>query len=300
MRACIGDTELDFPSVTFGELRDCNGLLGDAAALRRRMDEDGYLLVRGLIPHEAVLAARLAVFGYMRDQGDRPFADGTALEDAVFNPQGKGARTMGERRITHDPAVLRVLEAPELFAFFERFFGEPARTFDYKWLRAVPPGQGTGAHFDNVYMGRGSSRLHTTWIPFGDIGPELGSLAVCLGAHKLPGFEKLRSTYGRMDVDRDKVQGWFSSDPNEVTNRFGGTWATARFSAGDVMIFGMLTLHAGTKNLTQRYRLSCDVRFQPAADVADERWVGENPKGHYAWEKGTQVSMADARAKWGV
>jgi hypothetical protein len=68
-----------------------------------------------------------------------------------------------------------------VFSLFERLFGEPARTFDYKWLRAVEPGQATGAHYDFVYMGRGSGRLHTCWVPFGDIPVERGTLAMASG-----------------------------------------------------------------------------------------------------------------------
>jgi len=39
---------------------------------------------------------------------------------------------------------------------------------------------GHGFHMDNVYMGRGSSRLHTFWIPLHDIkcDEEGGSVAI--------------------------------------------------------------------------------------------------------------------------
>ena len=42
---------------------------------------------------------------------------------------------------------------------------------------------------DNVYMSRGSKNLITTWIPFGDIPMEMGTVAVCEGSHRLPGFK---------------------------------------------------------------------------------------------------------------
>ena len=48
---------------------------------------------------------------------------------------------------------------------------------------------------------------------------------------------------------------------------------------GDVILFGMHTMHASTTNLTSRFRLSCDVRFQPASEPADNRWVAGGP-GH--------------------
>ncbi len=168
-------------------------------------------------------------------------------------------RMMGRNTITHHPAVRAVLEADELFDFFGRFFGEPTRTFDYKWLRAVGHEQCTGAHYDVIYMGRGSPRLHTCWIPLGDIPVHQGTLAVCEGSHNAPGFDRLRQTYGRLDVDRDGYGGWFTKDPQEITDNFGGQWKTTAFQAGDVLTFGMYTMHASTTNTTDHWRLSCDV-----------------------------------------
>ena len=53
---------------------------------------------------------------------------------------------------------------------------------------------------------------------------------------------------------------------------------------GDVLIFTMRTVHAGTDNATDRLRLSIDTRYQRADAPVDERWVrgahGEPPAGH--------------------
>ena len=66
----------------------------------------------------------------------------------------------------------------------------------------------------------------------------------------------------------------------------------------------MYTMHASTTNTTDRWRLSADVRFQPASEPVDERWVGENPMGHYGWQEKNidrpTKSFAEARAEWGV
>jgi hypothetical protein len=298
MRVKIGERDLEFGR-ELGELRDCNTLLNDTQALRARLAEDGYLLVRGLHPRDKVLAARAAILEFMRANGDAVLP-GTDLMDGVINPAARPVRLMGNPAITHDPRVLAVLEGAPIFVFFENFFGEAPRTFDYKWLRQVDAGGFTGAHFDNVYMSRGSTRLLTCWTPLGDIPIEQGTLCICEGSHNLPAFARMRETYGQMDVDRDRVDGWFSNDPMEITRKFGGMWKTAEFRAGDVMIFPMFTLHGSTNNTTARWRLSCDTRFQPAADPVDERWIGAQPKGHYAWYSGATKPMATARAEWGV
>jgi ectoine hydroxylase-related dioxygenase (phytanoyl-CoA dioxygenase family) len=128
----------------------------------------------------------------------------------------------------------------------------------------------------------------------------MGGLAILEGSHRAESTAKLRETYGKMDVDRDNVSGWFSDDPIEMVEKFGGRWLTTEFEPGDAIFFGMFTLHGSLNNSTNRYRLSCDTRYQLASEPADERWVGENPKGHYAWNKAAAVPMTVAREKWGV
>ncbi|MEZ4620676.1 MAG: phytanoyl-CoA dioxygenase family protein [Caldilineaceae bacterium] len=207
---------------------------------------------------------------------------------------------MGRKGIAHHEAVQAVLESDELFAFFATYFGEPALTFTYKWLRAVGNEQYTGAHYDYVYMGQGSPNLHTVWIPFGDVNIDQGTLAMCVGSNRLLAFERLKQTYGRMDVDRDQTEGWFTKDPMEIVEKFGGQWATTDYQAGDVILFGMHTMHASTTNLTNRFRLSCDVRFQPASEPADKRWIGDESTGHTALGKMELRTIEEACGVGGV
>ncbi|WP_261381656.1 phytanoyl-CoA dioxygenase family protein [Paenibacillus cremeus] len=173
--------------------------------------------------------------------------------------------------------------------FVRDFLGGEAMTYDFKWPRAIAQGDNTGAHYDIVYMGRGTKNLYTMWTPLGDVPLLQGPLAVCVGSHR---FHKMKETYGQMDVDRDNIEkGWISEDPLEIVEKFGGQWATTSFAAGDVIIFGMFTLHASMNNSTNRYRLSADTRYQLCSEPVDERWIGAKPKGHYAWNKTTPMSM---------
>ena len=295
MNIRFGYRTLEYPGADIGELRDSNALLGDVSALKARMAEDGFLLLRGLLDRDTVLQARETVLTHMREH--QALTPDTPLLEGVMPKGGRGVPMMSRKGIVQHPDVLAVLENARLFDFFERYFGEPALTYPFKWLRGVGNEDYTGAHMDYVYMGRGSENLHTVWIPFGDIPVTQGTLAMCTGSNHLPGFERIRQTYGRMDVDRDGVEGWFSKDPMEIAEKFGGQWQTSEFYAGDVMIFGMHTMHASTTNLTNRYRLSCDVRYQPVSDPVDERWkkdgIGHTPSP-------TPRPMEDVRAEWGV
>ena len=72
-------------------------------------------------------------------------------------------------------------------------------------------------------MGRGTKNLYTCWIPFGDIPVEMGTLCMLKGSSNLKEFEKMRETYGEIDMQKINLDGtgWFTKDPAEAAN-FGG------------------------------------------------------------------------------
>ena len=295
MNVNMGIRELELGGKYLGHLREANGLMGDMDALRSRLREDGYLLIRGLHDPQKVKAARRMLLHNLDANGqiDRSFP----LDEACIAPNARGSFMGGAKAVTHTPEFLGVVESPELMQFFSDFLGAPALTYTYKWLRVVGQGDYTGAHYDVVYMGRGTHNLYTLWTPLGDVPYEQGPLAILEGSQH---WERVKETYGRMDVDRDHVTGWFSNDPVELVDQFGGRWLTTEFEAGDALIFGMFTMHGSLNNDTGAFRLSADTRYQRADEPADERWIGEHPIAHYAWFQGPTVPMEDARKRWGV
>jgi hypothetical protein len=291
--------EIAFDGKQLAPLRDSNSILADSTALRSRMSEDGYLLLRGLIARERVIAARRVVLERLAESGK--LDKHAPLTDGILAQGADGEYYGGKKEVTHAPAMLNLAECPEFFGFFNRYFGEPAMTFDYKWLRAVGNESGTKPHYDVVFMGRGETQnLFTCWTPLSDIGIDGGPLAVLVGSHRLDSYKKVRETYGKADVDRVNIDSNFSHDPLEIVEQFGGQWQTAEFKMGDVLIFTMYTMHAAIQNMTRRVRISADVRFQPASTPRDERWIGENPISNYAWRKTPTIPIEVSRKEWGV
>lgn len=293
MKLPMGKREMEMGGPYLGRLREATDLMHDIPSLRARLAEDGYLLLRGLHDPETVLAARRAILENLAANGQ--VDTGYPLREGVIAPGGKGKFLGGSRATTRSPEFLALVEAEPLMAFFSELFGAPATTYDYKWLRAVGHGDFTGAHYDIVYMGRGTQNVLTCWTPLGEVSLADGPLALLSGSHRI---EPLRETYGRMDVDRDRVAGWFTSDPVEMVDRWGGQWLTTEFRPGDALLFGMFTLHGSITNTTNRYRLSCDTRYQRADEPLDPRWVGDNPQGHSA--PGDITPIEEARKKWGI
>ena len=299
-----------FPGDYLGELVDCAADPHDprdVQALRASMQRHGYLLLRGFADRDAVLATRRTLLEQMADEDW--LAAGSEPLVGRSNPERRGAPAVDSEQ----PAIAGFYREQPFLPFFERYFGEPAMVYPKILTRVKNTGGRTGIHFDNVYIGRGSARVLSCWMPWGDVNVDQGPLAICAGSHDLASFTRLRDTYGRHDPDRDYIKGagnaagHFSFDLREVTERFGGRWLTANFRAGDVLIFPPFTMHCALDNTTDRFRISSDTRFQPAADATDPRFMTNlEPRSalrHRYRVAGGEVAaltMDEARAKWGL
>ncbi|HEX4029735.1 MAG TPA: phytanoyl-CoA dioxygenase family protein [Terracidiphilus sp.] len=282
------------------DLRESNDILHDGAKLRERMQNDGYLLIRRLRDPQLVLAARRQILETMQAQG--LLMPGADLMEGIIDPDALRGTTTGVRaneQYRQLSAVQAVFADKSIGNFFATLLGGPSDSLDFQWMRVAGSGAESPIHSDIVFMGRGTQNLYTCWTPFGDITLDMGPIVLCLGTEKI---EELKNTYWASDVDRDLIEGYFSKDPMEMVTRFGGTWATTEFHPGDVLIFGMHILHASLANLSNRYRMSADTRYQLASEPFDERWKGFPLKKHYAfWDPASKLEPASqSRKRWGI
>ena len=283
---------LDTSDAAFGELRESSYLVGDGERLRERLQEDGYLFIRGFHKRDDVVAARRVMVERLEKEG--VLEPGTDPMDAIIK---KGDNRFFRPDLTEGNAPLfDLLYGRGMMGFYGEIFSEPALHYDFTWLRAMGPGNGSCPHCDVVYMGRGErERLLTAWCPLGDVSLRLGGLMVLEGSNHQ--HERIRN-YLERDVDTYCVNGrhaeeieagtkqweWsgiLSRDPRSLQQKLGGRWLTTEFEAGDLLTFTMYTVHASLDNQTpDRIRFSSDSRYQPASAPADERWVGANPVAH--------------------
>jgi len=291
---------LDLGDDKFGLMRDSSDAAGDFPELRRRLAEDGYLYMKGYLDRDAVLAARAGLTERLAAAG--MLDERYPAIDAIYKADAANASFRPEITVGNEP-VQRLLYSGRLVDFYRQFYGEEIRHYDYTWLRAIPPGQGTNPHCDLPYMGRGTHRHMTCWIPYGDVSFELGGLMVLEGSHRRMDLLE-RYVYRDVDaycenkpeeVDSAKAGKWtfngaLSRNPPVVRDRFGGRWVTAEFSAGDFVTFSMFTVHASLDNQSgNRLRISSDTRYQRVSDPIDERWIGANPPAHGAVGKRGRV-----------
>ncbi len=285
----LGHT-LDCRDQAFGYLTDSSDLLCQPDELRLRMLEDGYLYLKALLNPQQVWQARQEIAACLAAEGK--LEPNSRVEDCIAQP----GLSMSFRPdlAQQSPALKKLLYSGRMMEFFQVFLGGDVRPYDYTWLRAVAPGLGTYPHCDIVYMGRGTDQLYTAWTPLGDIPWNVGGLMILEKSHCL---ETIKNSYGRLDVDSyctnrktaplyASGQKWWngalSKNPVSLRSKYGGRWLSAEFNAGDVLLFGMFTIHASLDNHSPSIRLSSDSRYQLASEPVDERWVGTNPVGHSA------------------
>lgn len=285
--------EVDTAPQAFGSLRPSSDLIDQPAELRQRLEADGYLFLPGYLDSDEVLAARLAVCRKL--EAAQQLDPDYPILDAIVGRDRPGASEIDVRE--NNPQLMQLLYKGRMIAFYELLLGAPVRHFDYTWFRLVKPGIATPPHCDVLYMGRGTSRLFTSWTPIGDVSYEDGGLMIM---EKSNHIEPLRKHYCRKDVDavctnrfdkdgQPRMQepnfGYLSKNPTRLRKNLGLRWLTNEYRAGDLLVFTLHTIHASLDNHGPRYRLSSDSRYQRADEPADERWIsidGQPPSMHGA------------------
>ncbi len=249
----------------YPDFLDSTGLLGDGHALRARLDRDGYLFIRHLLPTQIILAVRerllvKAAAGGWLDRGSPVQAGVADPAAACKDPEDRYMRVF--RNLWMDEELHRLRIHPAVTDLFTRIFGEPALAHPMFVQRNIfPQTEGfdftTGVHQDRVHIGGATS--YALWMPLGDCPREKGALAVAAGSHTEGILEtKVGSGAGGMDI----------------AVPIPGTWVTGAFKAGDALIFQDVTAHKALPNRTCEIRMSFDARFQPVSQaVADTNMV---------------------------
>ena len=138
-------------------------------------------------------------------------------------------------------------------------------------------------------------RVTTVAVYLEDHADNEGGLSVAPGSHRNASVHG--DTVARLDP-------WSPSHRPEAETPFD----LIRSGAGDAVVFGLGLLHMSTANLTDRVRLSADVRWQPRSEKVDPRYVGavdaadRVASGARATDGAAtagRVSIGDLKRRWG-
>jgi phytanoyl-CoA hydroxylase len=169
--------------------------------LRRRYNEDGYLLLKGLIPRADVLKAREEYFKMLSPTG--VLKPGTQPVEGIFNAEkdaadfpGIGAGAVGGNGRPGGDTAARFVELA-LEAHYAKWYkedfckhpmlrdfiacmtgwGDDTLGLRRSLLRNNTPGnKAIGVHYDQIFLRHGEPTSVTAWIPIGDVSLTGGGL----------------------------------------------------------------------------------------------------------------------------
>jgi ectoine hydroxylase-related dioxygenase (phytanoyl-CoA dioxygenase family) len=298
----------EIPGNRFGPMVEFSGDPGDESAVQTQLSEHGYCLMRNVLDRDAVLAARREVFARLESVGEiQPPA-----EDAVFTDESRRRELHPDsntfwQSVSEGPRLRSVTHGDSLRTIMASVFSEAARAHDMMYLRPTPPGRSTKLHYDFPFFAGRSRRIHTAWIPFGDIPICDGPLVVVEGSNRFADLiEPIRDHDYGSDQSNEAVQKAAYETPNAthpvtLAEQRDTRLLSTEFREGDLMIFDGFTLHGSLDNVSTigRVRLSCDVRFQPAADPFDDgRYFGPNPSGSNGGSYGDMKAARPMTEPW--
>ena len=255
-------------------------------SLREQFQEQGYLWLKGILDRDNVFDFRRRYFAAYRDTGlvRRDIDPGEGIYAGAKEDKSLIRKTQME---THRWAAYEAFcLAKPIYQFYEAFFEGAVYLHKRKLIRHIPPGDvsTTGAHYDLVYLRAGTDAVCTSWIPIGDIRPDMGGLIYLENSHHFG--RRKEAEFSRLNADRPPeervsaynknmgLHGWLTKDLPSLADRLDTRWLMADYEAGDMVVHGAYTTHAATANasLDGRIRLSTDIRYQRVKEEIDIRW----------------------------
>lgn len=245
----------------FRSLRESNDIVQDRNALVNRLQDDGYLFFRRLLPKDKLLDLRRQMMELMQRGGwiqagtdpllglAQPDAQCTEGDPKYTDIYHEVYKLKGFHEIPHLPVIMDLIE---------RILGGTCIPQPQKVARLWFPNyteHTTPIHQDFVHF-QGNTRNLTAWSPVGDCPIELGGLAILQGSHRLNrvvdhGFS-LGAGSLAIDLEQQQIE---------------GEWHTTNYELGDTLIFPAVTIHQALPNVTEdKLRVSFDNRYQLVSD----------------------------------
>lgn len=242
---------------------EANELLDNPTALRERLQQDGYLLLRNIIPVEYLTELKDQMTEVLAELGWIAGGEERMQARAISRPRREGQPKFfrAHDRIMKFEALHSLAHETHLMEVMRQVLGEKAFPHPLCITRLVfpdAPELSTPPHQD-FPNNQGTPNLTAAWIPLADCSIEDGSLAVMEGSNKF-GVLPLKFHLGA--GNRRAVL------PEALSSC---RWVGADFKAGDILLFPSLTVHKAMENHnTDRMRLSVDFRYQLEGEALTE------------------------------
>ena len=299
MEALINGVKV--PNSLLGKLKETNLKNATDEKLRQSLNDNGYLFLRKVIEKNDITKARNDIFEKLKnvDELEDPFTEGIWSGRSKRDELHKNRGVFWEN-VSNTKSLRKITNGNNLKDVFSRIFGISSIGFDFIFLRAVSGGKFTHMHCDAGFFTRKTQKVLTCWLVFTDITIDKGPLFIIEGSHK---FSDIKTKYKGFDVDIHKhMKATIDTNPITFAQERNTKILTTQFNPGDVLIFGMYTVHGTFENYAndKKIRLTCDIRFQPNNELRDPRYFGPNPTGTTGAGYGELNSARPLNEDWHV
>ena len=227
---------------------ESNQLIGDPEQALGQIEAEGYACFRDVLDLGAIRRLKQKYLDVLVDWG---FVD-PGSEEPIWN--GKDLSNFPVKiEPLHNSRVWEDFVAePAIDAFFTKLLGAPPFWLEITEYRITPPASTfpedpfVGRHQDAFYnLGM---ECYTCWIPLMEIDEVAGGLAMSPGLHRQGFF------HNQEDPPQYRIPE--GALPND-------NWHRNLYRAGDLVMFHKMCPHSGLPNMSDRFRLSMDVRVAP-------------------------------------
>ncbi len=265
-------------TVIMQRLKDASVDIGRPDILRKRLFEEGVLFFRGLFDPGAIFATRKDIMRAIEEHG---WANREGQPTGVARFEGDENWWGGYRAIQRLESFHRLAHDPAVIAMLAGLFGMPAFVHPRKIARVVWPQRPTftTAPHQDFPLIAGTIDFFTMWVPLGNVGMDDGGLRVLLGS-QIGGVYPMQAATGAGGIGIDV-------DPDD------SRWASIDYQPGDAVLFHSLTVHAGMPNVSDRFRISADFRYQPINEP-----VGQWSLSPHIWETPEAESWDEYTKGW--
>ncbi|KAI8225857.1 putative transcriptional regulatory protein [Colletotrichum sp. SAR 10_86] len=274
--------------------------------IQKRYWQDGVVWVKGLLNPDMVNKMRSDYLTFV-DNGTGMLKPGTDPADGIFSGLDwrefllPGAVRVACGLKDEGPFVDNAI-ASHSAAFYQDFKDKVGRElepfvgklagFEQSWclprslLRcAVPGGETTPVHYDQIFLRAGPPTSVTAWVPIGDVELEGGGLIYLDRSAEIG--KKYEQDFSRVNAelpDADRISafnrnmekgGWLDRNAKRFGEHWSRGWLVGAYEAGDVVFHTPYAVHAGAMNQSPkgRIRVSTDLRFVDKTKPYDERWT---------------------------
>jgi phytanoyl-CoA hydroxylase len=236
-------------------------------AIRKTYDEEGYVVLRGLLPLESCRKVQSSFLEHIKPSPDlfyRQTASGLAerhrlnehghMVNALLNIHDLQSRPYGGFR----GAAMDVVCHASIQAVLGTLFSEPGTLVQTMYFEGNPA---TWAHQDTYYLdSTDPGRLTACWIALEDIAPGAGRFYVYPRSHRLAMKQNAEDVNFSFRHDEYKRHVLAQIRANDLELR------APALKAGDVLFWNSRTIHGSLETVTpERTRHSITAHYIPAS-----------------------------------